>query len=84
MVSRSSFVDEFKQRTVLWEVASASVGTLRVEFADGRSADATRYSHPTWDVALFVLAVRDATPARLRYMADGFVLDQRALYTATP
>jgi hypothetical protein len=83
LVSRSSMVDEFKQKTVLWEVTSAKVGTLRVQFADGRSADATRFSHPTWDVALFAV-VGDVTPARLWYLTDGMVLDQRSLYTATP
>jgi len=83
-VSRESLVDEFDQRTVLWEVASAEIGTLHVDFSDGRSATATRYRHPSWDQALFLLVAGDQMPARLSYMADGIALDRRFLYTATP
>lgn len=79
VISRSSFVDEFDQETVLWEVASARIGRLRVAFTDGGWANATRYSHPTWDVALFVIAAGDSAPARLTYLTDGVVLQRRFL-----
>lgn len=79
LVSRSSFVDEFDKETVLWAVASARVERLRVEFTDGRWANATRYSHPTWDVALFVIAAGERAPVELTYLTDGRVLERRFL-----
>jgi len=69
---------------VLWEVASDRVGTLRVHFTDGTWADATRYSHPSWDAALFVLAAaRDKAPAELTYRTDGMILERRYLAPIT-
>ena len=83
-LGRTSVVDEFHLKTVLMEATSTEVGTVHVRFTNGQFAFATRFSKPAWDAALFVAVTVDEIPAALTYTTDGFILDRRVLYTATP